>query len=334
MGYESDAFYLRHAVKVTPEIIPEPGHSGYFASPDSDLDPSLFAGEHLKPEIRAHIIGEISRFWSGRYNSQSAWSRLWLAGSGISYQWSGDRGNGDLDVMVGITAAVFRQHNPGYGAYTDAELADHINGELKTALWPATASTTFASKTFELTFFWNPACSADLGGVRNINPYAAYDLTAGAWTIRPPQLPANPRSLYPREWWQQIDRQADVAREILARFNNAHARLAGALPGSPGETNASTELRLAAAQAAALFDDIHLGRKAAFGPGGSGYGDYANFRWQAFKANGVGPALAEAAAVARSAHKAAELGLYGQSIADHKTALREALSWTSARGVR
>ncbi|MGW0061414.1 hypothetical protein ACWDTT_15990 [Streptosporangium sandarakinum] len=330
MPAKSEAFYLNRAAQASPEIRAEAGRSGYFSAPESGLDPDLFDGDTLKPEIREHILWTFQDYMAARYTAPGAWSRLWLAGSGISYQWSADRGNGDLDVMAGIDVIAFRQFNAPLAGLSDAELADHINTDLKANLWPATAATRLGSKTYEITYYWNPGCGSDPRGVLAIHPYAAYDLNGDAWTVRPPKLPSDPRTLYPASWWAASRAEAERARTIISRYNSA--RHAAATTTGPGKANALAQLRLAAAQASELFDDIHLGRRAAFGPGGQGYSDQANFRWQQAKAAGYGPALAEIAAVARSGREAAEVALYGKRIESASAARVKALLWAN-RGI-
>jgi hypothetical protein len=235
--------------------------------------------------------------------------------------------------MVGVNSDRFRDANPIYAGLSNNELADHINSELKAWLWPKTAHTEFGGKTYEVTYFYNPGTTADADGVLNINPYAAYDLIDRSWTVRPPELPADPRKLYPKSWWEQVDREADQARGIISRYNNARARATRMAAGSPGHVNALTEMRLATAQAHGLFDSIHTGRKSAFAAGGQGYGDFANFRWQAAKANGIGPALAAISDVARTAVSDASTALYGGPVEGAETALTKALLWTQAKGM-
>ncbi|MFI6495954.1 hypothetical protein [Nonomuraea typhae] len=332
MSNVSPQFYLNKAAQAHGDVTPVSGQSGYFSTPEIGLDPVLFNGDSIRLEVAEHIRRELYTFWLGRYRNPHTWSRLWLAGSGISYQWAAARGNGDLDVMVGIDAAEFRASNPIYGALSNAELADHINGELKAWLWPSTAETEFGGKIFEVTYYWNQRCTADPYGVENIHPYAAYDLISLSWAIRPPKLPVNPRKLYPREWWQAADSEADTARRIISRYNAARERAAVVPSGSPGQINALTAMRLAASQAADLFDSIHTGRKAAFGPGGSGYGDWANFRWQAHKQDGTVMALAEIVNVSRAAVADASMALYGGPVESASVALPKALMWANQGG--
>ncbi|MFD9947193.1 hypothetical protein ACFWYW_23905 [Nonomuraea sp. NPDC059023] len=329
MGYQSASHFLDNAAQSSGRITVASGHSGYFSTPDPGLDPALFDGQKLRPHVRDTITGSFTQFMRSRFRDQDSWTRLWLAGSGISHQWSGDRGNGDLDVMVGINPLRFRQLQPEQAALSEPELADFINSLLRAELWPQTARTHLGGKVFELTYYWNPATTNAPGGVTAIHPYAAYDLTADTWTVRPPRLPADPRTLYPADWWAQVDREAATARDIIARYNAARGTAQSTPIASPGHTNAMTALHLAVDQASHLFDDIHTGRHQAFGPGGHGYGDFANFRWQAAKASGIGPALAEIAAVGRQAALDTQRHLYGQPLAEASTARLQALLWSS-----
>lgn len=334
MKYSSADFYLSKAVLSAPEISPEAGQSSYFTSPRDDLDPNLFVGDKLKTDVAAGIRQDLYEFWVGRYKNPHFWSRLWLAGSGISHQWAGDRGNGDLDVMIGIDPIAFRSANPTYAALSNRELADHINAELKSWLWPKTAQKVIGTSVYEVTYYWNEAARATETGILAIRPYAAYDLMSLTWTVRPPELPADPRTLYPQEWWDAVDREAAGARTLISRYNAARARVGRMREGSPGYVNAVTEMRLTASQAAAMFDELHRGRKAAFGPGGKGYADWSNFRWQAHKNSGIGPALARIANISRGAVSKASTALYGGPVKSADSALTDALLWTHARGMQ
>lgn len=333
MAYKSVADILSYTAQTQPEVTITPGRSGYFSVPSATLDPALFDGDQLRPDVADLIITTYLGFVGQRLSGAREWSRLWLAGSAISYQWAADRGNGDLDVMVGIDPIALRRANPDLEALSDRELSDWLNSWMRTELWPRTAQTTINGKPFEVTYFWNPGVGSAPGDVTAIRPYAAIDLHTRQWVVRPVHVPDDPRRAYPQAWWRAIDGEAATARSIIARYNNARARLAHLAPGSPGAVNASAELRLAAQQAAALYDDIHTGRRAAFGPDGHGYADWHNFRWQAHKLLGTVQALAEIARTARQADEQASISLYGTRIASADEALTGALLWLHARGM-
>lgn len=313
------------------------GESGYFSTPDTQLDPRLFLNpEHMRPPVRTWILTTLYAFWGKRYHRPRDWSKVWVAGSGISYQWKAARGNGDLDVLVGVDFDKFRMANPDYSAFSEYEMADHFNTELKTELWPRTADTVIGnsgdvngtslgdlSGHFEVTFYVNPNAS----DIREIHPYAAYDLTSNHWTVKPPVLPAHPMDLYPKQFWQAVDRERKTATGMISRYNGYTRQLKAMQPGSPGWLNTMHQMSLTVDQAKALFDDIHLGRKNAFSPNGGGYGDWYNFRWQAHKQDGTLAALNALAGAAHDARIQHETETYGAPLDDAHTALEKAEFW-------
>jgi hypothetical protein len=315
-------FYLRKAMGNNP-ITVTGGASGFFSTPEHGLDPDLFNGDHLKGEVRAHLVQTLFTYLATRWAAPHAWARAWIAGSGITYQWAASRGNGDLDVLLGADWAALRRTNPRYEDLSNAEIATDINEHLRRELWPRTTQTRIGSKTFEVTFYLNQN-STD---IRAINPYAAYDLIADTWTVRPPKLPPNPAKLYPAAWRKRIVAEACTANEIIGRFNKARSAADAATPGGGAWTNAMTIAHLAADQATSLYDDIHLGRRLAFADGGEGYGDWHNYRWQSHKANGVVEALATIKKISAQAGEAFEKATYGHTLTDYDQARRTALLW-------
>jgi hypothetical protein len=323
-GYE---FYLNRAITQGPQPDIHTGASGYFSAPQRGLDPHIFDGDHIKSDVRDHILGVLHTYMDARYHGVRKWLAAWLAGSGISFQWAGDRGNGDLDVLFGVDFPLFYEMNPTYVGISEDEFADLLNGDLKKNLWPRTATTDFHGQTYEVTYYLNPGTTSH--SIAAINPYAAYNLTHDRWDIRPPELPANPRSLYSKEWWTAVDTERDQAHWLVNRHKQLRADIAGAVPNSPAWHNALNSEKAVVSQAKALFDDIHLGRRQAFGPGGTGYGDYYNFRWQAHKESGTVQALNTLATADVEARKAQETDLYGAPLDDAATALAKAALWNT-----
>lgn len=312
---------LGRTVQTTAPVF-ESGHSGYFSTPQSTLDPNLFNGDHIKPEVRHEILETFFSYMS-KYRGARYWCTVWLAGSGISYQWAGDRGNGDLDVLIGVDWVKFYSNNADYRGLSESELVKYIDDDLKQNLWPTTAHTRFGRQTYEVTYYIN----ANASDIRSINPYAAYNLTTASWTVRPPKLPSDPSSLYPDTYWNAVNSESNLARQIVSRFNDAKSRASKLTKGSPQWENAMNDLSLAVSQGRTLFDDIHLGRHNAFGPGGSGYGDYYNFRWQAHKQSGVVQALHELANASAESRKAEQTSYAGSPIKSATEALTEAAFW-------
>lgn len=324
VGYE---FYLNRAATTDAQPDIHSGASGYFSTPQKVLDPHIFDGQHIKRGVRDHILGVLYAFWHSRFTGARAWSTVWLAGSGISYQWAGDRGNGDLDVLLGVDFPRFYKDNPSYQGLSEEEVADLVNTDLKNLLWPGTATTDFHGQTYEVTYYLNPGTTAD--SIQGIHPYAAYNLTHDRWDIRPPELPDDTRSLYPDTWWKAVEEEQHQARQLVSRYNILRSQASQVAPNSPAWNNAMASQKFVVAAAKALFDSIHLGRRTAFGAGGGGYGDYANFRWQAHKEAGTVQALNSLATMDSDARKATETDLYGAPLDDATTALTNAALWNT-----
>jgi hypothetical protein len=246
------------------------------------------------------------------------WLHVWLAGSGITYQWAGDRGNGDLDVLFGVDMERFVHWNPGFSGLPESYVADHADEVLKQKLWPATAHQRFGQQEYEVTFFWNPGTGSD---ITRIHPYAAYDLKGDAWVVSPPAVPHDPGVLYPADWHDAAERDTLAAGQLSDRHATLKSQLASIAPGDPRARNAGAELVRVQQSVMSLFDDIHTGRREAFGEQGHGYGDWHNFRWQSAKASGVVNALGAIISEARASTEAGDQQLYGGPVDGPETIL-------------
>lgn len=247
-----------------PTLEIEPGHSSYFTPPRPELDPKLFGGWKVKSEIRQWILKTLYDFWRPRYADPESWSKVWIAGSAASYQWHGDRGTADLDILIGVDFEAFRRFNPGFIVYSEEQMAHRFNVEFYHELTPTTADW----NGFEATWYVNPGAR----DIRNIHPYAAYNLTDDRWSVPPPQLPPewNPRHFFPERWWQTVGQEIKQVHQMVHRYNVGGNEQARIIP-----------------DLLQIYDDIHTGRKEAFASGGQGYVDYANMRWQAHKMAGT-----------------------------------------------
>lgn len=335
MGVPGLDYYLARAAAAGPVGIHE-GQSGYFSRPSNVLDPRLFDGDQIRPYVKDWINATLFSYWSTRYVYPELWSTIWIAGSGISYQWNADRGNGDLDVLIGIDWPAFFFHNPNYRGLSSTEMADEFNEQLHRELWPKTATTRIATEgpvngptnglffgDFEVTFYVN-ATGSD---IEDIHPYAAYNLTDNTWTVKPPVLPEDPKTLYPKGWWDYVEDERRMADALIQRYNQAEGVIRTTVPGTPAWSTNSRNLQVVADQIGALYDDIHLGRKAAFGEQGEGYGDFNNFRWQAHKKFGTAQALHEVWSERHTGHTDFETDTYGQPLSNAQEALRTSLLW-------
>lgn len=256
-----------------------PSSTSYFSQAAGSLDPALFDGDHLKPWVRSKLLGMLMAHLVHHYNSPERWTRAWVAGSGVSFQWEASRSPGDLDVLVGVDYPAFRASNTDYVGLSDAEISRDINESFNTDLTPFTRDW----HGYEVTFYSNPWAT----DITAINPYAAYDLDRDEWTV-----PPDPRQHAPhvRAWEDRAQRDHDMANDIVRRYSQALTDVRSA--SNPAyRVNAERRLNLSMDEAIDLFDQIHRGRKQAFSPMGTGYADWGNYRWQAGKASGVVSAL-------------------------------------------
>ena len=255
-----------------------PGATSYFSAPSAELDPKLFDNNGLKTWVRTGILTLLFDHLARTYTNPHKWTKVWLAGSGVSYQWEASREPGDLDCLVGINYVEFRRSNPEYQGYSDQEIANTLNEGFNTDLMPGTRNW----EGYELTFYVN-----EQSDIRDINPYAAYDLIADTWTVAPDK---NPQPPYSRAWEQKAQRDAEIASELVKRYSTALNEVRSSV--NPAHRiNAESKLKLASEQATRYFEDIHAARRIAFSQIGSGYSDFNNYRWQAGKRSGAIQAL-------------------------------------------
>ena len=290
----------------------EPKSTSYFSAPSSELDPKLFDGKFLRPWVRTGVLSILFDYLGRNFNNPHSWTRAWLAGSGVSYQWAAERQPGDLDCLVGIEYVPFRQSNPDYAGFSDKEIASMFNEGFNREIMQSTKNW----EGYELTFYVNPQTD-----IRSINPYAAYDVIADAWTVEPDM---NPQPPYTREWEHRTNRDHDMATEIVKRYTQALNDIKRA--SNPAyKINAERTLKLAEEQALALYDEIHSGRKIAFSQVGSGYSDFNNYRWQAGKKSGAIQALRLIKDNKESAEKEQQKNLYGIELSNADKLLRRTL---------
>lgn len=249
--------------------------TSYFSAPAPELDPNLFEGKNLKSWARNGVTAILKDFLDLRYRHSEVWAHPWLAGSGVSYQWQAERHPSDLDCLIGVNYVQFRKANPEFSGLTDREISEQLNEEFNNELHGQTSNW----NGYELTFYVNPGAS----DIRAIKPYAAYDLKHNEWTVHPDptqKAPSNP------EWERVVAADAEKSIAIAARFNQALQDLRTAQ--SPAsQRNAENRMTIAGAQGNALYNEIHSQRSEAFAPGGQGYGDFNNYRWQAGKGTGA-----------------------------------------------
>jgi len=289
-----------------------PGATSYFSTPSSELDPNLFQGKALKISVGEGVLEILFDYLGRNFKDPHAWTKAWLAGSGVSYQWEASRQPGDLDCLVGIEYVKFRSKNTEYAGFSDAEIASMFNEGFNSEIMPNTNNW----NGYELTFYVNRKTN-----IRDIHPYAAYNLITDSWDVEPKRSNIPP---YSKDWEQKAKRDHDMAEEILERHNNAIKELRSA-KNDAYRLNAERKVKLAEEQAVAIYDDIHVGRKAAFSEAGSGYDDFNNYRWQAGKRSGAIQALRFIKDRRDSKNKKSQYELYGVELPSAETLIRRTL---------
>ena len=293
------------------EIGLEPSDTSYFSKPETELDPRLFTGEHLRPPIRNGIKRILIEYLAKRYTSPERWTKSWLAGSGISYQWSATRDPGDLDCLVGIDYVNFRKYNNEYMGLSNEEIAHMFNEDFFQDLMPQTKNW----HGFELTYYVNPQSD-----IRDLNPYSAYDLDTDSWVVEPQRTPSIPHT---RAWEQKAERDYETSKELLSKYSMALAEINNA-QNDAYRRNAERKLMAVLEQASTFYDDIHEGRKVAFSNSGSGYADFNNYRWQAGKRSGAVHALMAIKEYRDELKKENDISTYGIELPNTETLIRRA----------
>jgi hypothetical protein len=110
--------------------------SSFFSPYEEHLDPTLFGeGYQIRGTVRVGLLSMMYATLDKYFVGGKSWSRAWIAGSGVSYQWGS---NNDLDVLVGVKYEDFRYLNPTYRQMSDLEISKHINEIFRSDLQPHT----------------------------------------------------------------------------------------------------------------------------------------------------------------------------------------------------
>lgn len=291
--------------------------TSYFSEPETHLDPELFNGRQLKAWVRNGIMQILFDFLNHEFRHPEYWAHPWIAGSGVSYQWSAARHPGDLDCLIGVEYVQFRKANPEYAYMGDEDVSMMMNELFKESLQPKTEDW----HGYELTFYVNPG-STD---IRNIQPYAAYDLKYDEWTVPPD--PSQTPPIRP-EWDAATDRDAELVEKIKTRYESAMQDLKVAREAA-SRRNAEVRKETAEQQALAMWDDIHHNRRLAFSSEGAGYYDFHNYRWQAAKRSGVHEVLRDIKN--RVKDEEDNVSVYGTELPDADTLIRRAAAYRAGQ---
>jgi hypothetical protein len=286
--------------------------TSYFSAPAPELDPNLFQGRELRDWVRQGIVHLLQDFLQQKYSQPEVWSHPWLAGSGVSYQWSAARQPGDLDCLVGIDFVAFRKANADFRGLSDNQIAEELNEDFRQNLQPQTENW----NGYELTFYVNPTAT----DIRSIKPYAAYDLKYGDWTVTPDPTQIAPTNT---DWDRIVSEDVNMTNQIHTRFRQAVQDVQESRSGA-NQRNAEVRLGAAAQQGEALYNEIHGNRSQAFSPSGEGYGDFNNYRWQAGKRLGTIDKLRNIRKYTSDMTKTTQAATYGVELPDADTLIRRA----------
>jgi hypothetical protein len=306
-----------------------PSSTSYFSDPEDDLDPTLFDANRLDDRVRMWILHTVhSAFSESGFLHSETWTRVWLAGSGVSYQWSAGRSPADLDILLGINYVEFRRANPAYAAFTDSEIASTLNEMFYKEMHGPRGDFPFSGEVdYEVTVYVNRGVSAGRDAINIINPYAAYDVTQGEWAMVPQRTaPAiNP------SWEMSVERDRQYAEDLVREYGNALDAIRVA--SNPAHrSNAENRLHQIMDAADGLYDELHSGRRAAFSPAGSGYADFNNYRWQAGKRTGVVQATKRIREYLQAAKDRDDFETYGLDLPDTSTLIRRSMMHKAAPG--
>ena len=289
-----------------------PAATSYFSAPENGLDPVLFQGSAIRPWVRNGILSLLLDHLGQHYLHPEYWVRVWIAGSGVSYQWRAARQPGDLDVLVGVDYVEFRRANPAFVGLSDAEISHMMNAGFREELHPRTEDW----NDYEVTFYVNPGAT----DIRTIKPYAAYDLTFNEWTVPPNQHPSAPAE---PGWENTVQSDERLTRTIINRYEQALVDVQNA-QNDAARRNGEYRLKQAVEQGAALFDELHGNRRMAFQHGGQGYADFHNYRWQGGKRTGSIHALHLLKKYQDDAAQSEASETYGVELPDTETLIRRA----------
>jgi hypothetical protein len=217
--------------------------------PTYGLDHRLFdESEHMRPAVRDALMARLGGVLESVLGPD--WhlvTTAWLAGSQAS-RWTGPdlEGNGDLDILVGLSHGHARRVAPELETMTDEEIERHLNQVLRERFnAPGWHPPFDPDGTYDLTgYAIHPA------DIRAIQPYAAYDLSNGSWTVPPPDLPS-----WSAESFPQGPALMQQARALIAEVR-AILRLPEPFRRQEAER---------------IWHYIHEGRAEAFSPGGLGW---------------------------------------------------------------
>jgi hypothetical protein len=171
-------------------------------------------------------------------------------------------GNGDFDLSIGIDYPALKATVPGFAGLADDIIAAGLTQEMNAVLNDEQHRFPGVPGVFDQTWY------ANLQGwdIVRIRPYAAYDVAADEWIVKPPHL----------EGWSLKDFPEGPGMEEAVRGIIELAEGYLAMP-EPHRTQ----------NGAALWEFVHSNRSDAFGENGEGWWDVRNVIEKALDQKGL-----------------------------------------------
>lgn len=228
-------------------------HDRFFGPGKPGLDPRLFDGDHLKAAWRTQFLDLAARAFK-RWPDWARWSRVYLAGSQASHWY----GNNDLDLLIGVDYDKFRdgRARDERAGMSDAAIDEILNAAAHELCDPARYFDIDGKRRgpFDSTLYVNH----DAYDIRDIKPYAAYDVSLDRWAVEPVEVPD------------------DFGPDKLPSADFLYARSLA------DQVKALKKLPAEQAQGlgSALYDQLHGQRHEAFTGTGQGLYDPRNIAWK------------------------------------------------------
>lgn len=229
------------------------------------LDTRLFDEDHnLRDSVRMDVVTRFDAFCHEHgYEGWHRWAKIVFFGSEAS-EWTSKTlvGNGDFDLSIGIHYPALKATVPGFAGMADEIIAAGLTQEMHERLNDPEHTFPGVPGTFDQTWY------ANLQGwdIALIRPYAAYDVVADEWIVKPPHL----------DHWSLKDfpEGPGMAEAVRGIIELAEGYLA--MP-EPHRTQ----------NGAALWEFVHSNRSDAFGPNGEGWWDVRNVIEKALDQKGL-----------------------------------------------
>jgi hypothetical protein len=232
--------------------------------PTFGLDARLWESDKLRPAVREDVVSRFDAFCHEHgYEGWHRWAKIVFFGSEAS-EWTSKAlvGNGDFDLSIGIHYPALRATVPGFEGMSDEIIAAGLTQEMHERINDPQHRFPGVPGVFDMTWY------ANLQGwdIARIRPYAAYDVVADEWIVRPPHLPD----------WSMTDfpEGEGLTEEVHGIVLMAEGILK--MP-EPYRTQ----------NGAALWEFVHSNRSDAFGESGEGWWDARNVVEKALDQKGL-----------------------------------------------